>query len=246
MSPIHSDTGLLQLKHMRGKLNAAMQCSGKFLEEFLPETELLDLVDKDTIAAILQAIPESQKGNQQTDDDVLADYFAQHALKVFAILVRTGLLHHMEYLHKKCVQDEMLPIKLTWRNYSRDAWDVGSYGKSTDDEEIRQAFGCIGDADNPWEDDTTERFFDGQWPLVPARFYKNQFRYNFPQQIRLPFTWTGKDVNPGSFFSWVEEKCVHAHYFPKDLVGYPGLRVQQLVNKRQIQGLTTNRILPFQ
>ncbi|KAI1144725.1 kinase-like domain-containing protein [Nemania diffusa] len=217
MRLIHNDAGLIPLKTMRGKLNAAMQSSGKFLEEFLPETELLDLVHKDTIAAILQAIPESLKRNQQTKDDVLADYFAQHALKVFAILVRTDLLHHIEYLHKKCVQDKMLPIKLTWRNYSRDAWDVGSYDKNTDDEEIRQAFGCIGDVDNPWEDHTIERFFDGQWPLVPARFYKHQFRYNFPLQIRLPFTWTSKNVNPGSFFSWVEEKCVHAHYFPKDL-----------------------------
>ncbi|GAP84727.1 putative protein kinase domain-containing protein [Rosellinia necatrix] len=216
MSPIHDDAGLLQLKNLRGKLHAAMQSSGEFLGEFLPETDLLDLVHKDTIATILQAVPASRNRNRQADDDVLADYFAQHALKVFVILVRTGLLHHVEYLHKKHVQDKMLPIKLAWRNYSRDAWDVGSYGEGTDDEEVRQAFGCIDDADNPWEDDTIERFVDAQWPLVPARFYKTQFKYNFPRQIRLPFTWAGKDVNPGSF-SLVKEKCVHAHYFPKDL-----------------------------
>ncbi|KAI1123383.1 kinase-like domain-containing protein [Nemania abortiva] len=218
MSTTNNDASPLPLEDMREKLNAALQSSGAYWGAFLPETELLDLVDKDAVAAILRAImPESQRQSQLTEHDVLAEYFSQKARKVFAILVTTGLVHHTEYLYQKRVLDKMLPIKLMWRNYSRDAWDVESYDHSAD-EGIHQAFGCIDGDKNPWRDDTIERFFYGQWPLVPARFCKYQFRYKFPHQIRLPFTLTGKDVsNPDPLINSMEEMYVHAHYFPKDL-----------------------------
>ncbi|KAI0111227.1 kinase-like domain-containing protein [Nemania sp. FL0031] len=210
----------VRVKDIRGALNAAIVRTGQDYEnEFLPEASLFKLVDADTVAAVLQSNPDVRCPNQQTEDRVLAEYFAQNAPKVFAVLVRTSLLHHMEYLYRKRVLDKMLPINLVWRNYSKNKWDVKSYDKSTDDEKIGQVFGCDVDAGagNPWDDETIERFFDGQWPLVPARFDKDKFRYNFPEPIRLPFTWVGNDVDYHSKTSWVREERVHADYFPKGL-----------------------------
>jgi hypothetical protein len=197
--------------------------------EFVPETVLAGLINQKAVENVLQHSTGHGELQLAAPISVLAEFFSKEAFKVFAIL---AMNHHfpgafnlplLDHLYQKGFRDDMLPVQ---KRSLKTGWEIESCNRNADpDKIVREAF-RYGDG-SPWGKHglapwTIDQFYQSwQWPFVPPVFFEDKFRYEFPYQIRLPFTRSGERKKSDSFYSYVEDKSIHVDHIPRDLVRAP-------------------------
>lgn len=196
------------------------------LKEFIPETVLGKLISLEAVENVLRHSKDHHKLQLGTPIPELAQWFSKYAFKVFAILAKNNQLHLIEHLYHKHIRDDMLPVRMRWLNEKKRRYEIKPCNmkldgdKRLDENTVREAF-CCG-PNSPWGPDPTNGiylFYNlWQWPLLPPVFIKDQFRYEFQLEVRLPFTRIGaRNLSPNSLYSYVQERSIHADHLPKNL-----------------------------
>jgi hypothetical protein len=167
---------------------------------FVPETALKDIFNKENVAEALR-----MSGSfSETDIPPLVSFICDKAIKLFAILVWSEAEKLIGQFYQHQLRDGSLPIYC-----------------DTEDEDNVKAFtykpygGKTRIPDHPfnheqWTERTIEHFCkDDQWPFLSPVFTSNQFRYDFPESIHLPFVDSCYRSQKESNFSVVQEWRIH-------------------------------------
>lgn len=196
--------------------------------KFAPETLLRRLTTPEAIKKVLQEYRTEVKLTENISISELARFYSERAFKVFAILTTNRCFDLIEHFYRNSFQDDMLPIRKRRleqgsKNWEIESWNMGAF----DGKKVPEVFRW--GPSSPWGRNSyrVDQFCQNwQWPFVPPVFVEGKFRYIFPKETRLPFTRSGKrkDKDP-SFFSYVEEKSVHAGHLPKNPVRYLGFLI---------------------
>lgn len=188
--------------------------------EFIPETVLKNLISTDAVGNVLRHSKEHHRLQLNTPIPELAQWFSENAVKLFAILADNHQLHLIEHMYHERIRDDMLPVKGRKKGKT---YEMKPCKKSSDDDQERVCRAFQSGAKSPWGPRGVDHFYlVWQWRFVSPVFLKDEFRYDFQPQVRLPFTRIGvKNLSQNSLYSHVQEMSVHADHLPKDLVRHP-------------------------
>jgi hypothetical protein len=208
------------LEDLRDSIEQKLVTSGE--KEFIPEASLVQLINPQVVRSILE--------DDATED--LIEFFSEKAFKVFAILaMNDGSKDLFRHMYEKRFQDDMLPVRKHWSSDEGSRLELHSCTEGADNESVKAAF-RYGNG-SPWgrRPDKIKSFSESwQWPYTTPVFVEDNFRYKFPDGMRLPFT-KRREKKTGnshsSLYSYVEEKSIHVDHIPRNLV-----RVSILVNLR--------------
>ena len=231
------DESAITLRGMLANINIAMEPEDDDALKFVPESVLKRIMNPKSVEKVLEDhISRLQATGKppQTPISELTEFFTTKAFKVFAILAENNSLDLVEQFYQNGFHNDMLPVRKKLLTTNPKVWEIESYntGDGVDEkarekvrEQVRNVFRYGGES--PWGTDSRliNKFYqDWQWPFIPPVFLKGKFRYEFPVQIHLPFTRSAnKKESAVSFFSYVQEKSVHADHLPKDFVSHLNL-----------------------
>jgi len=201
------------------KIANAMVCRKQPAQKFVPHTLLRQLMTWDAVRGVL--LEHNSELCQDTNPE-LVEFFSKNSFKVFAILVMNEQLHLAQHFYQCRFEDNMLPVEQVWLDDNGDDWKIGLCNKGSSYDKILRDTFRLGQ-DSPWgkRARSIENFCQSwQWPFIPPIFVKDTFRYKFPDSIHLPFieSFDRKLPSDCSFYSYVEEKCVHVDHLPEDAV----------------------------
>jgi hypothetical protein len=212
------------LNDMLDDVDTVMECSTIDAFKFAPETLLRRLTTPETVKKVLQEYSRETALTQNTTISDLVQFYSDKAFKVFAILATNRGFDLIEHFYVKGFQDDMLPVRKKRSGQDSKTWEIESCNKGTfDGSRVPETFRW--GPSSPWGRDSwrVDQFCQHwQWPFVPPVLIEGKFRYNFPDEIRLPFTrsWGKKDSEPTTLYSYVEKMSVHAGHLPKNSVRY--------------------------
>jgi hypothetical protein len=184
--------------------------------KFVPDTCLASLMKKEVVIRVLEESQCSSRLKKKIPIGDLADFIIKDAYKVFATLLMMEKPHLIEQFYGTDFRQDMLPVRNRTPE-DNDKWEVVSYGEQDHYESLSGIFS--GD-ETPWDDNAVTDFCDyKQWQFVIPVFTREKFRYNFPDEIHLPFIKTLWKRDDGlSEYSWMEQKSIHIDHIWNDPV----------------------------
>jgi hypothetical protein len=223
------------LKGVRTNIGAVTVFKKQNNLKFIPETLLAKVMNPTAVKGVLGEQRAKLNLKSTVTIDELANFFSKEAFKIFAILATYDLFGLVEHFWQHDFQNDLLPVRKRWLN--DDDWEIESCIDGDQivveireqiQAKVRKVFSW-GD-DSPWgvRDDLVRQFCDyWQWEFVSPVFVEDRFRYEFPDEIHLPFTRVGVEKQPKSdtFYSYVQEMSIHADHLPKALVRHLKLLV---------------------
>ncbi|KAF2106156.1 hypothetical protein BDV96DRAFT_607675 [Lophiotrema nucula] len=200
-TPVSPDRGAEALTWKFIKTN--MVHSKRRAHMFLPEGILAELVNKETVSAVV----ESLGWVDENKEDVVA-WICKEARKIFAVLVFMNQPHLIDHFHNCRFGDDKLPVTFT--------------EATTNAETISTNSGQLALSNTPFSDDIWDEnleiarddfIYEQQWYFLSPIFREDQFHYTFHENIRLPFIDDGPRSYKKSNFSVVEEWRIHRDHF---------------------------------
>jgi hypothetical protein len=180
---------------------------------FLPEKTLKQLLGKQEIMETLRKL----KPPPQTDIPTLASFVCDKVIKLFAILAWSEVEYLIEQFYLHGFGDEHLPIGYNSNGHGAETVfsQQSGNGSPVDDHPFKYHY---------WTERHLELFCDeDQWHFLSPVFSENQFRYTFPNSIRMPFVDLCARSQKESFFSVVQERRIHRDHLQTSnyIVRYP-------------------------
>lgn len=175
---------------------------------FVPGTLLAQLITPRTVESVLHNV-------SATNNPELVEFFSSRAVKVFVILFRISRLNLVEHFYKNSCEDDVLPVRMKYINKDCASWKMESYHNGDWKSASARAQAVFRHIE--WNDITD--FCNKQWQFIPPVFDNNEFRYDFPDNTRLPFIRKGDHqvLSTSTLFSKVEGCSIHAAH----LLDYP-------------------------
>jgi hypothetical protein len=220
------------LQGVLANIQIATEAEEYWMADFVPVTVLGDIINRRAVKGVLLEHSSLLTLEPPIPMAELADFFSTKAYKVFAILAQNESLHLIEHFYQNGFQDDMLPVRKTLLSNRSKDWEIvpckyrdcdGETAREKFRATVRKTFRCGGDQPRGPTPKEIKHFLEyWQWPFIAPVFVKEEFEYEFPDGIRLPFTWSAGPKPNSDFllYSEVEEKSVHADHLPKDLVSY--------------------------
>ncbi|CZR58814.1 uncharacterized protein PAC_08706 [Phialocephala subalpina] len=224
-----NDMSAITEQQIRESIRARMLYLDAINLEFIPETLLRNIITQSAVESVLQ---NSSNLTLNSSIPELARFYSAEAFKVFAILVMNHRLNLIEHFYENRFQNYMLPVKGMRVENENESWIIEpcNVGREAyDREKMGKTFQWL---ENSYQAEYFWKLW--QWPYIPPVFTREKFRYDFPDEIHLPFTRSSETKPSESNYSNVEGKSVHIDHFPRDFEtamddqGNPRVAIKQL------------------
>lgn len=173
------------------------RCSARFI----PESVLTKLLCKEAVISTLTM----HQSTLRTGIPELAEFICQRGRKLFAILVWSEAEELIESFYHHRFGDENLPVEVHIPDDADESVDAFCFKLGERSLIKDHPFNSP-----PWSDRELENFCDTyQWSFLSPVFYEHQFKYELHEKSRMPFVEPKARSRKETYFSAVEEWCIH-------------------------------------